>query len=97
PNLILAATIAQRRAIEAELKRSRQHHRDIVHYASVGIFQTSPDGTVLLANPALARILGYGSPEELVGVNAAETVYVDISERSAVIERIGALPEGDAL
>ena len=97
PNLILAATIAQRRATEAELQRSRKHHRDIIHYASVGIFQTGPDGTVLLANPALARILGYASPEDLVGLKAAETVYVNTGERTAVLERIGAQPDGDAM
>jgi PAS domain S-box-containing protein len=31
-----------------------------------GIFQAKPDGTVLAANPAFARMLGYASPEELL-------------------------------
>jgi PAS domain S-box-containing protein len=97
PNLILAATIAERRKTEAELQRSRQQHRDIIHYASVGIFQSSRDGTILLANPALARILGYDSPEELIGLNAAETVYLSTTERTAVVDRVEALAEGDAL
>jgi PAS domain S-box-containing protein len=97
PTLILAAAIAERRATEAELQRSRQHHRDIVHYASVGIFRTTRDGTVLLANPALARILGYASPDDLLGLNAGETVYVHAGERAALVERLEALAEGDAL
>ena len=55
------------------------------------------DGTVLLANPALARILGYASPEDLIGLNAAESVYVNTGDRAAVLARIEALPDGDAL
>ncbi|MCX8085781.1 MAG: EAL domain-containing protein [Rhodocyclaceae bacterium] len=38
----------------------------IFEHASEGIFQTSLDGRYLAANPALARIYGYASPEELI-------------------------------
>ncbi len=40
-------------------------YRSIVEHAIEGIFQTTPDGRYLLANPALARIYGYGNVEEL--------------------------------
>src|SRR5262249_54263814 len=46
---------------EAEAK-----YRGIFESAQEGIFQTTPDGRYLSANPALARMLGYESPEELV-------------------------------
>ena len=82
--LILAATIAERRAAEAALQQSRREHRDIVHYASVGVYQTDPDGKILLANPALARILGYERPEDLVGRNLAD-MYWDRAERAALV------------
>ena len=82
--LILAAVIAERRAAEAALERSRRAHRDIVHYASVGVYQTDPDGKILLANPALAGILGYDRAEELIDRNLAD-VYWDRSERAALV------------
>jgi PAS domain S-box-containing protein len=82
--LILAAVIAERRTAEAALQRSRREHRDIVHYASVGVYQTDPDGKILLANPALARIIGYDQPEELIGRNLAD-VYWDRAERAALV------------
>ena len=82
--LILAAVIAERRTAEAALQRSRREHRDIVHYASVGVYQTDPDGKILLANPALARILGYDQPEELIGRNLTD-VYWDRDERAALV------------
>ena len=92
-SLILAAIIEERQGAEAALQRSRQQHRDIVHYASVGVIQTDPDGTILLANPALAAIVGYSAPEELVGRNTLEALYWDPSERTDFVRRIEQ-PEG---
>ena len=44
-----------------------------------GIFQTSPEGRLLSANQALARILGYESAEDLIAnlVNIGQGYYVD--------------------
>jgi PAS domain S-box-containing protein len=95
--LILAAAIAERRTAESALRRSRQQHQDIVHYASVGVIQTDSDGNILLANPALARILGYDGPEQLVGRNVADDVYWDQTERAAIIAQYELVAEGDAL
>ncbi len=49
----------------AELRTAEQKFRDIFENAAEGIFQTTPSGAYLSANPALARIYGYASPEEL--------------------------------
>ncbi len=95
--LILAAVIAERGTAESALQRSRQQHRDIVHYASVGVYQTDPEGEILLANPALARILGYDGPEQLVGRNLADEVYWDQTHRVAHIARYELLADGGGL
>ena len=95
--LILAAVIAERRMAEAALQRSRRQHQDIVQYASVGVIQTDGDGKILLANPALAGILGYEAPEELVGRNVADDVYWDPAQRDAIIARNEVLAGGVAL
>jgi PAS domain S-box-containing protein len=86
-NLIIAAVIAERRTVESALQRSRQQHQDIVNYASVGVLQTDLQGKIILANPALARILGYEKPEHLLGLNMADDVYWDRTQRGAVVER----------
>ena len=95
--LIIAAVIGERRATELELQRSREQHRDIVHYASVGIFQSTPDGVIVLANPALARILGYDDPNALIGRNVTEAIYWDSTERSGLLSRVESLAEGAEL
>ena len=52
-----------------------------------GIFFTTPEGTVLDANPALVRLLGYGSKEELQAHNFREN-YADPAEREALIREL---------
>jgi PAS domain S-box-containing protein len=46
---------------EAEVR-----YHDIVENATEGIFQTTPDGRIRTANAALAHMLGYQTPEELM-------------------------------
>lgn len=42
------------------------HFRTFVENSILGVYRTTPDGRVLLANPALARMLGFPSVEALV-------------------------------
>ena len=49
----------------AEGYRTEQRFQGIFDHAIEGIFQTTPDGRYVGANPALARIYGYDSPEDL--------------------------------
>ena len=48
------------------LRRAEEDYRGIFEHAAEGIFQTTPAGCYLRANPALARIYGYDSPAELI-------------------------------
>jgi PAS domain S-box-containing protein len=48
------------------LRESEKNYRDIFEKASEGIFQTTPLGRFYSANPAMARILNYDSPRELL-------------------------------
>lgn len=56
---------ARHRALDA-LANAELRYRNIFEHASEGIFQTSADGRYLAANPALARIYGYATPEQLI-------------------------------
>ncbi|MEP6668009.1 MAG: response regulator [Chthoniobacter sp.] len=62
-------------------------YRSIVEHAIEGIFQTTPDGQYLLANPALAHIYGYESTDELKGnvQEIARQLYVDVGRRPEFI------------
>ncbi len=62
------------------LKASEGRYKSLFEDAIEGVFRTRVDGTILDANPAFARILGYASPAELIGRNA-EGFYADPADR----------------
>jgi two-component system, cell cycle sensor histidine kinase and response regulator CckA len=75
--------ITERKLLEDQLHKAQQEYRDIVENAIVGVFQSTPDGRYLSVNPAMANMLGYGSPQEMVAsiTNISEQVYVDPQSR----------------
>jgi PAS domain S-box-containing protein len=58
--------LTERRAVEEKLREADNKYRAIFDHALEGIFQNTPEGRVLSANPALARMLGFDSPEQLI-------------------------------
>ncbi len=57
---------AQRRQTEEALRKSEKQYRAIFDRAMEGMFQTTSEGGFIKTNQALAKMLGYGSPEELM-------------------------------
>lgn len=57
--------------------------QDILMNAPVGVFTSTPDGRFLSANPAMAELLGYASPEELKEsvTDIAGQIYADPEDR----------------
>ncbi|MBI1950795.1 MAG: PAS domain S-box protein [Acidobacteria bacterium] len=66
-------------------------YRGIFENALEGIAQTSKEGKFLTANPALARMLGFDSPEELIGnvQSVGRDLYVDPDVRSVMMRTLG--------
>lgn len=60
------AMAISRNATEKALRESEMKHRSIFENATEGIFQISLDHDLLSANPAMARIFGHDSVEELM-------------------------------
>lgn len=52
--------------VAGALREAEAKYRRIFEDATEGIFQTTPEGRYRSANPALARMLGYQTPEELI-------------------------------
>jgi PAS domain S-box-containing protein len=79
--------ITERKKAEEKLNESEEKYRSIFDNAVEGIFQTTLQGQFLSANPAMARMLGYASPEELISsvTNIGEQLYANPEERSNII------------
>lgn len=67
--------IRSRVQVESALRESEQKYRDIFDNALMGIYQVTPDGELLTANLAFARMLGYSSPDRLLGRKIDEAVF----------------------
>ncbi len=67
----------------AEQRLAEESYRKLFEGSVDGIYVTTPGGALLNANPALARIMGYEAPQDLInGIgDIAETVYVHAAAR----------------
>ena len=86
----LQQEIQERRRTEDALKQAEDKYRTIFERSAEGIFQTTPEGRFLSANPAMARICGYESPEELIeGLTDLEgRLYVEPGMRVELFRQI---------
>ncbi|MGE4553312.1 MAG: EAL domain-containing protein, partial [Desulfovibrionaceae bacterium] len=83
---------------EAQIRQAENKYRSIFENALEGIFQTTLEGRYLSVNPALARIYGYDSPEDLIHAfsDIASQLYVDPARREdfkRIMERDGAVAD----
>jgi two-component system, cell cycle sensor histidine kinase and response regulator CckA len=81
--------ITERRRAEEAQHRAEERFRSLFENAVEGIFQTTSEGRLLSANPALARMCGYASPAEMMDSvrNVGETLYLE-SQRREDFERL---------
>ncbi|MBN2505681.1 MAG: response regulator [Verrucomicrobia bacterium] len=68
---------------EQALRQAEEKYRTIYENAVEGIFQTSENGRFISANPALARMCGYDTPEEMMAAitDIQTQLYVDPGRR----------------
>ncbi|MFB2934434.1 ATP-binding protein [Aerosakkonemataceae cyanobacterium BLCC-F154] len=77
-------------SLTTALVQAETKYRCIFENAIDGIFQSTPDGKYLNVNPALVRIYGYKSPEEMIHniTNIGQQVYVDMNRRAEFVSAI---------
>ncbi|RJP69043.1 MAG: PAS domain S-box protein, partial [Ignavibacteriales bacterium] len=76
------------RIAELELIESEQRFRTLYENAKIGLYRTTPDGKILLANKALIKMLGYQSFEELVQKDLNKEGFASKYKREIFIDRI---------
>jgi PAS domain S-box-containing protein len=83
--------ITERKHAQRALHESEQRFRNIVEAAPVGIFQTTSHCQMISANPRLAIMFGYDSPEELLRAAShshADDLYVDPCQHTDIVRRV---------
>jgi PAS domain S-box-containing protein len=76
--------ITESKHAEEALRQSESHFRSLVHDAPYGIYRVTAEGRLLQVNPALVKMLGYESEEELLQRNVGKDIYRDPQVREAL-------------
>jgi PAS domain S-box-containing protein len=84
----VARDSTERKINENLLRNAEERYRGIFENALDGIYQTTPDGKFITANPAMAKIFGFNSPQELItSVNdIGAQLYSDPTVRLKIID-----------
>ena len=82
--------ITERKQAEEELRQAEEKYRSIFENAQEGIFRSTPEGRMIMANQAMANILGYDSPEEVIAgmTDIVRQLYVHPEERTKIMATI---------
>ncbi len=80
--------VTKRVQTEAALRLSEERFRNIFEHSPIGIYRTTPDGRILMANPTLVRMLGYSSFEELAQRNLESPEHFANDSRSDFVRHV---------
>jgi PAS domain S-box-containing protein len=86
----LEALKARHEQTEQQLRESEERFRGIYENTMIGLYRTTPDGRIIMANPALLRMLNYSSLDELRKRNLEEEGYEPGYPRSTFKQRMEA-------
>jgi two-component system cell cycle sensor histidine kinase/response regulator CckA len=84
--VIVNRDVTERKRAAEALQRSETGFRSVVGDAPYGIFKANLTGTLLMVNPALGKMLGYKSQDELLAVNLASGIYRHPAEHQKINE-----------
>jgi PAS domain S-box-containing protein len=87
----IGQVVALRRTF-ARMATAEQEYRGIFEHAVEGIFRSTAAGRHLLVNPAMAKIYGYESPQDMLATvrDIGRQLYADPRDRDELLRRLGA-------
>jgi PAS domain S-box-containing protein/putative nucleotidyltransferase with HDIG domain len=86
--LSMALDITERKHMEQALHESEERFRSLYNNATIGLYRTTPEGRILMCNPAAVRMLGFDSFDDLVKRNLEEEGFEPDYPRQEFRERM---------
>lgn len=86
--IIVNRDISDRKRTPEALRLSEASFRSVIENAPYGIYRANAAGKFLRVNPALQKMLGYETPEELYRANLATDIYRDPQEHRRADEQL---------
>ncbi len=84
--------VTERRAAEQALRESEARYRSLFENAAGGVYRSTADGRFIAVNPALARMMGFDTPEEMMawyGGNLDTKIYSKPGRRAEFLAHLG--------
>jgi len=86
--IVLMSDCTHRKILEENLKQSEIKFKNLYEDSPLGQYRTSPDGKMIIANPSLAKILGYSSLEELMNSQSLPAGFIESNNSDYFINRL---------
>ncbi|WP_162532297.1 PAS domain S-box protein [Candidatus Scalindua japonica] len=85
----ICSDISERKKREEKLLESEEHKRQLLNSLKEGIYQCEPgiEGKFTWINKAGAEMLGYKSPEEVIGAKV-KNIYMNPDDRRRLVEKL---------
>ncbi len=84
----LTGIAIERNVTERAVRKSESRFRGLFENVLDGVYQISSDGYFISANPAMVKMLGYESEEDLKAVGSTSNLYVNPKEREGIIDEL---------
>jgi PAS domain S-box-containing protein len=85
--LVFVWNITDRKKAEKERRESEEKYRRILENIQDAYFQTDNNGNLTMANLSAARMFGYSSPEEMIGLPAT-VLYDNPQQRQDMLQKL---------
>ncbi len=95
--LAIKEDVTAHRITEDALKKSEAIYRNLIETIPDGIYKSTPEGKFVEVNPAMVKMLGYNSKEELLAIDIIRDLYFDLEDRDSLVlntnnEELGVFP-----
>ncbi len=84
----IVRNITARKSAENAARHSESRYKHLFENLFEGVYQSSLDGKILSVNPALTKMLGYRSEEELRAYVTATDLYADPESRAELVRKM---------
>ncbi len=81
----IQAELVERKHTEAALRESEERYRSLFENMIDGIYRSTPDGKFVEVNPAMVKMFGYSSREEMLNIDINKDLYFSPEERGSHI------------
>ncbi len=83
--VLVFSDVTEKYAAEVALRKNESTHRNLIERMPDGVYKSTHDGKFVEVNPAMVKILGYESKEELMAIDIKSQLYFDPGDRESLV------------